>query len=107
VWWSCSGRTGHGANAFRTGQSTGQLGVVAYEHQAQLSEDRRSFRHWPIRGEAEGRRARGRGGSTKRLERNVGDPEQFDEATVRQGIEVSARGRIKADVVEQFRAAGN
>jgi uncharacterized protein (DUF4415 family) len=24
-----------------------------------------------------------------------------------QGIEVSARGRIKADVVEQFRAAGN
>ncbi|MGK5113402.1 MULTISPECIES: histone-like nucleoid-structuring protein Lsr2 [unclassified Geodermatophilus] len=36
----------------------------------------------------------------------------FDPAAVRawaagQGIEVSARGRIKADVVEQFRAAGN
>ena len=36
----------------------------------------------------------------------------YDPAAVRawaagQGIEVNARGRIKADVVEQFRAAGN
>jgi len=36
----------------------------------------------------------------------------YDPAAVRawangQGIQVNARGRIKADVVEQFRAAGN
>jgi hypothetical protein len=36
----------------------------------------------------------------------------YDPAAVRawaagQGIEVNARGRIKADVVKQFRAAGN
>jgi Lsr2 len=36
----------------------------------------------------------------------------YDPAAVRawaagRGIEVNARGRIKADVVEQFRAAGN
>jgi hypothetical protein len=36
----------------------------------------------------------------------------YDPAAVRawaagQGIEVNARGRIKADVVERFRAAGN
>jgi hypothetical protein len=39
-------------------------------------------------------------------------PSSYDPAAVRawaagQGIKVSPRGRIKADVVEQFRAAGN
>jgi Lsr2 len=43
---------------------------------------------------------------------DTGSSSGYDPAAVRawatgRGIEVSARGRIKADVVEQFRAAGN
>ncbi len=35
------------------------------------------------------------------------DPAAVPAWAAGQGIEVNARGRIKADVVEQFRAAGN
>jgi hypothetical protein len=52
----------------------------------------------------EGQRRRTHASSTKK--------QGFDPAAVRawaagQGIEVSPRGRIKAEVVEQYRAAGN
>ena len=51
-------------------------------------------------------------GAVRRAAMGTASYSGYDPAAVRpwaqgQGIEVNARGRIKADVVEQFRAAGN
>jgi uncharacterized membrane protein len=51
-------------------------------------------------------------GARRRAATGTGSYSGYDPAAVRawangRGIEVNARGRIKADVVEQFRAAGN
>jgi hypothetical protein len=58
------------------------------------------------------RKVSGGGGRRGAQAPRVSSPSSYDPAAVRawaagRGIKVSPRGRIKADVVEQFRAAGN
>ena len=89
--------------------TTVKFGIAGTDYEIDLSEAhasemRDAFSRYVKAARKVGRSSRGRAA--------VRHTTDVDPAAVRawaksQGIEVSPRGRIKADVVEQFRAAGN
>jgi hypothetical protein len=94
-----------------TADTTVSFGLDGKSYEIDLSDDNAAeFRDALSKYVSAGRRSGATGKARAAVRHTTTD--SIDPAAVRawakgQGIEVSPRGRIKSDVVEQFRAAGN